>query len=125
MRVGVPKEIKDNEFRVGLTPASVRELVRHGHSTLVETLAGEGVGFSDEDYRAAGASVVQMADEVFAEADLIVKVKKPQAGAGILLGGVPGVPRAKVIILGGGVSGSNAARMAVGLEADVTVIDKS
>jgi alanine dehydrogenase len=200
MRVGVPKEIKDNEFRVGLTPASVRELVRHGHSTLVETLAGEGVGFSDEDYRAAGASVVPMADEVFAEADLIVKVKepqpwetarltshhslftylhlapdlqqasalvesgctaiayetvtdnkgrlpllapmseiagrmaiqvgahwleKPQAGAGILLGGVPGVPRAKVIILGGGTSGSNAARMAVGLEADVTVIDKS
>ncbi len=200
MRVGVPKEIKAKEFRVGLMPASVRELVHHGHEVLVETRAGAGVGFDDEAYRAAGAEVVDGAEAVFARAEMIVKVKEPQAseiarlrpdqilftylhlapdrpqteglvasgataiayetvtdangrlpllapmsevagrmsvqvgahclekeqnGAGLLLGGVPGTPAAKVVVLGGGVSGTNAARMAMGMEAHVTVIDKS
>ncbi len=200
MRVGVPKEIKSEENRVGLTPGSARELVHHGHQLTVETHAGEGIGFDDAAYKAAGATIVATADEVFAAADLIVKVKEPQAveikrlkahhtlftylhlapdpvqakalmasgataiayetvtnergglpllapmsevagrmsiqvgahclekrqgGAGILLGGVPGVSAAKVVILGGGVSGTNAARMAMGLEAHVIVIDKS
>lgn len=200
MRIGVPKEIKSNENHVGLTPASVRELVHHGHSVVVETMAGYGIGFDDDDYRAAGARIVDSADEVFAAAELIVKVKepqpveikrlterhtlftylhlaadpaqanalmasgctaiayetvtndrgglpllapmsevagrmsvqvgahcleKPQGGAGVLLGGVPGVQAAKVVILGGGVAGTNAARMAMGLGADVTIIDKS
>jgi len=200
MRVGVPKEIKSEENRVGLIPASVRELVHHSHEVVVETHAGHGIGFDDEAYRAAGASIAKSADEVFARAELIVKVKEPQAveikrlqphhvlftylhlapdpiqakalmdsgatavayetvtnergglpllapmsevagrmaiqvgahclekrqgGAGILLGGVPGVAAAKVVILGGGVSGTNAARMAMGLEAHVIVIDKS
>jgi alanine dehydrogenase len=200
MRIGVPKEIKDNEFRVGLVPANVRELVHHGHEVLVERDAGAGIGFDDPDYRAAGAKIAGGAAETFAAADLIVKVKEPQAGeisllregqtlftylhlaaepeqtkglmesgvtaiayetvtdargglpllapmsevagrmsiqvgahclekeqggAGILLGGVPGVPKARVVILGGGVVGTNAARMAMGMEAKVTVIDKS
>jgi alanine dehydrogenase len=200
MRVGVPKEIKSNENRVGLVPGSVRELVHHGHSVVVETKAGYNIGFEDQDYRNAGATIVNDAAEVFANADMIVKVKEPQAveieklterhtlftylhlapdpaqakgliksgataiayetvtndrgglpllspmsevagrmsiqvgahclekrqgGMGVLLGGVPGVPAAKVVILGGGVSGTNAARMAMGLEAHVVVIDKS
>jgi len=200
MRVGVPKEIKSEENRVGLVPASVRELVHHSHEVIVESHAGSGIGFDDDAYRAAGATIARSADEVFSRADLIVKVKEPQpveiqrlqphhvlftylhlapdpvqakalmasgctavayetvtndrgglpllapmsevagrmsiqvgahclekrqGGAGILLGGVPGVAAAKVVILGGGVSGTNAARMAMGLEAHVIVIDKS
>jgi alanine dehydrogenase len=200
MRIGVPKEIKNNENRVGLVPGSVRELVEHGHSVFVERHAGQAIGFDDSDYSAAGATVLATADEVFASADLIVKVKEPQpqeiarlterhtlftylhlapdpeqakglmksgctaiayetvtnargglpllspmsevagrmsiqvgahclerrqGGMGVLLGGVPGVPAAKVVVLGGGVSGTNAVRMAMGLEAQVVVIDKS
>jgi alanine dehydrogenase len=200
MLVGTPKEIKTHEYRVGLVPASVRELIHRGHKVVVETGAGLGVGFDDEAYRNAGAEVVGSAAEVFAKAEMIVKVKEPQpgeismlrdgqvlftylhlaadkaqaegllkrgvvgvayetvtdrhgglpllspmsevagrmavqvgahclekeqGGAGVLLGGVPGVPAAKVVILGGGVSGTNAARMAMGVEAYVTVIDKS
>jgi len=200
VKIGVPKEIKTQEFRVGLTPAGVRELVGLGHQVRVERGAAAGIGITDDAYRGAGAAVVDTAEEVFAEADLVVKVKEPQAqeiarlrpgqvlftylhlaadraqteallrsgatciayetvtdrhgtlpllapmsevagrmsvqvgahclekepgGAGILLGGVPGVPPAKVVVLGGGVSGTNAARMAVGLEASVTIIDKS
>ena len=200
MLVGVPKEIKDREDRVGLVPASVRELVAHGHQVLVETLAGRGIGMDDATYRAAGAEVVDTADEVFSRADMIVKVKEPQAaerrrlrenqilftylhlapdpdqardlmasgatsiayetvtaangtlpllapmsevagrmapqvgahslenaagGMGVLLGGVPGVLPAEVVILGGGVAGTNAAMVAIGLGADVTVIERS
>ncbi len=200
MRLGVPKEIKSHEYRVGLVPASVRELVHHGHTVLVETGAGAGIGFEDDAYRAAGAEVADAAAEVFRTAELIVKVKEPQpqevrmlregqvlftylhlaadpgqtkglmdsgviaiayetvtdeggglpllapmsevagrmsiqvgahclekeqGGAGVLLGGVPGVPAGKVVIVGGGVAGTNAARMAMGLEAHVIVIDKS
>ena len=200
MKVGVPKEIKTHEYRVGLTPAGVRELAIHGHQVFVERNAAAGIGIGDDAYRAAGAAVADSAAEVFANADLIVKVKEPQpaeiamlrqgqvlftylhlaadkaqtmglmhtgatsiayetvtdrygtlpllapmsevagrmsvqvgahclekeqGGAGILLGGVPGVAPAKVVVLGGGVSGTNAARMAVGLEASVTIIDKS
>ena len=200
MRIGVPKEIKTHEYRVGLTPAGVRELAMHGHQVTVERNAAAGIGIADDAYRAAGATVADSAAEVFATADLIVKVKEPQppeiamlrqgqvlftylhlaadkaqteglmhtgatciayetvtdrsgalpllapmsevagrmsvqvgahclekeqGGAGVLLGGVPGVAPAKVVVLGGGVSGTNAARMAVGLEATVTIIDKS
>lgn len=200
MRVGCPKEIKNNENRVGLVPGSVRELTHAGHTVTVETKAGWGIGFSDDDYRAAGATIAPDAKAVFAAAEMIVKVKEPQpqeialltpqhilftylhlapdpdqakalmksgciaiayetvtndrgglpllapmsevagrmaiqvgahclekrqGGSGILLGGVPGVPAAQVVILGGGVSGTNAARMAMGLEAQVTVIDRS
>jgi alanine dehydrogenase len=200
MLIGVPKEIKNHEYRVGMTVASVREVVRHGHQVLVETQAGNGIGQSDAQYTAAGAQIAANAEEVFARAELIVKVKEPQpaecerlregqvlftylhlapdpkqaasllesgcvaiayetvtdahgglpllapmsevagrmsvqagahslekaqGGAGVLLGGVPGVSPARVVILGGGVVGSNAARMAVGLEAHTTVIDKS
>lgn len=200
MRIGVPKEIKSHEYRVGLTPGSVRELVHHGHQVMVESKAGEGIGCSDAAYRAVGASVVDNAAEVFATADLVVKVKEPQpaeiallregqvlftylhlapdpeqtkgliqsgvtaiayetvtdahgrlpllapmsevagrmavqvgthclekeqGGIGVLLGGVPGVPPGNVVILGGGVVGTNAARMAVGLGARVVILDKS
>jgi alanine dehydrogenase len=200
VKIGVPKEIKTHEYRVGLTPAGARELSMHGHQVTVEHNAAAGIGISDDAYRGAGATVVDTAAEVFATADLIVKVKEPQpseiamlrqgqvlftylhlaadkaqtvglmhtgatciayetvtdragtlpllapmsevagrmsvqvgahclekeqGGAGILLGGVPGVAPAKVVVLGGGVSGTNAARMAVGLEASVTIIDKS
>jgi len=200
VKIGVPKEIKTHEYRVGLTPAGVRELVLHGHQVAVERGASVGIGITDDAYRAAGADVVDTAEEVFAAAELIVKVKEPQpgeiamlrqghvlftylhlaadkvqteglmhsgatciayetvtdrtgalpllapmsevagrmsvqvgahclekeqSGAGVLLGGVPGVTPAKVVVLGGGVSGTNAARMAVGLEASVTIIDKS
>ena len=200
MLVGVPKEIKVHEYRVGLTPSSVRELVHHGHQVVVETNAGAGIGFGDDAYRAVGAEVLASPAEVFAAADMIVKVKEPQereygllragqilytylhlapditqtqglidsgciavayetvtngrgglpllspmsevagrmsvqvgahclekeqGGSGMLLGGVPGVAAAKVVIIGGGVAGTNAARMAMGMEAHVTVIDKS
>ena len=200
MKIGVPKEIKTHEYRVGLTPAGARELVLHGHTVLVEQGAGAGIGSGDDAYRAAGASILPSAEAVFADAETIVKVKEPQpaeiarirpgqvlftylhlaadreqtlgllrsgatciayetvtdsfgtlpllapmsevagrmavqvgahclereqGGAGILLGGVPGVPPAKVVVLGGGVSGTHAARMAVGLEASVTIIDRS
>lgn len=200
MLIGVPKEIKTHEYRVGLTPGSVRELAHHGHRVVIETGAGAGIGFDDASYRAAGAGISASAAEVFAAAELVVKVKEPQpqevsllregqvlftylhlaadkvladglvgsgvvaiayetvtdargglpllapmsevagrmavqvgahclekeqGGIGVLLGGVPGVPAAKVVILGGGVSGTNAARMAMGMEAYVTVIDRS
>jgi alanine dehydrogenase len=200
VKIGVPKEIKTHEYRVGLTPAGVRELTMHGHQVTVEHNAAAGIGISDDAYRVAGATVADSAAEVFAGCELIVKVKEPQpaeiamlrqgqvmftylhlaadkvqtaglmntgatciayetvtdrsgalpllapmsevagrmsvqvgahclekeqGGAGILLGGVPGVAPAKVVVLGGGVSGTNAARMAVGLEASVTIIDRS
>jgi len=200
MKIGVPKEIKNHEYRVGLTPESVSELVKHGHNVLIETNAGNGIGASNFDYIAAGAKIVDTADEVFEAAELIVKVKEPQAierkrlrphhllftylhlapdpeqtkdllesgatcvayetvtdakgglpllkpmsqvagrlsvqagaaalekskgGRGVLLGGVVGVAPAKVTIIGGGVVGANAAEMAVGLGADVTILDRS
>jgi alanine dehydrogenase len=197
--VGVPREVKSAERRVGLTPASVREVVAHGHAVVVERGAGTGTGSSDDHYRAAGADIVESGEEVFGRADLIVKVKEPQpeerrllrpgqvlfgylhlapdaaqtadlvargvtaiayetvtgragglpllapmsqvagrmsiqagahalesaqGGAGVLLGGVPGVPPARVVVIGGGVVGENAVQMAVGLGADVTVLDR-
>jgi alanine dehydrogenase len=200
MKIGVPKEIKIHEYRVGLVPAGVRELVDAGHQVLVQSGAGAGIGFDDKHYQSAGANIAARAVDVFATADLIVKVKEPQlseckllrdgqtlftylhlaadrtqaealiasgataiayetvtaadgslplltpmsevagrmsiqvganclqkanGGFGVLLGGVPGVPPAKVLILGGGVSGTHAAEMAVGLRADVTVVDRS
>jgi len=200
MLIGVPKEIKNHEYRVGMSPASVREAVAHGHAVMVETLAGGGRGATDEVYRTAGATVVERAAEVFAESDIIVKVKEPTAveraqlregqvlytylhlapdpvqtrelvdsgaiciayetvtsaqgglpllapmskvagrmavqaaayclehphgGLGMLLGGVPGVDPAKLVILGAGVVGTHAAHMAVGLGADVWVLDRS
>src|SRR3954471_20504860 len=198
MRVGVPKEIKNHEYRVGLTPSSVAELVAAGHEVIVETQAGMGIDFDDEDYSRVGARIAATAAETFAAADMVVKVKEPQAqeialleprhllftylhlapdpeqakglmasgatciayetvtardgslpllkpmsevagrmsiqvgahylekeqgGRGVLLGGVPGVAPAKVAILGGGVSGVNAAQMATGMRADVTIYD--
>jgi len=170
MLVGVPKEIKDNEFRVGMTPAVVTELVHHGHSVLVETSAGLGSGLTDDEYREAGATIVGNASEIFARADMVVKVKEPQeaerkmlrsgqtlftylhlapdlpqtedagrlapqvgahalekasGGRGILLGGVPGAPAADVLIIGGGVSGTHAATIALGMGAHVTILDRS
>ncbi|WP_119301454.1 alanine dehydrogenase [Dongia deserti] len=200
MLIGVPKEIKNHEYRVGLTPSSVRELVHHGHKVLVESKAGAGIGFDDATYQAAGAGIAASAAEVFGQAEMIVKVKEPQpveckmlrkgqllytylhlapdpeqtegllksgctaiayetvtsargglpllapmsevagrmsvqvgahylekaqGGAGILLGGVPGVRAANVVVIGGGISGTHAVRMALGMEAVVTVIDKN
>lgn len=200
MRIGVPKEIKVHEYRVGLTPGAAREYVAAGHSVMVETGAGAGIGASDEHYRKAGAVIADTAAEIFATADLIVKVKEPQlrewrqlregqilftylhlapdpeqakglmasgctaiayetvtdargglpllapmsevagrlsieaagsalkrsaGGRGVLLGGVPGVVPARVVVIGGGVVGTHAARMAVGLGAEVTVLDRS
>jgi alanine dehydrogenase len=200
MKVGIPKEIKTLEFRVGMTPAGVRELVHDGHEVIVETNAGLGIAMFDEDYERAGAKVADTAEDVFAAADMIVKVKEPQlnecamlrddqvlftylhlaadpaqtkalvesgttaiayetvtasdgslplltpmsevagrlsiqsgayhlqkanGGRGVLLGGVPGVAPGRVIIIGGGVSGTNAADMAIGLGADVTILDRS
>lgn len=200
MRIGVPREIKNHEYRVGLTPASVRELTHHGHEVIVETDAAAAIGLPDEAYVQAGAHIAEKAGAVFEAAEMIVKVKEPQpdecrmlkpgqvlftylhlapdpeqtrllrdsgavaiayetvtdrhgglpllapmsevagrmaiqagahcleraqGGRGVLLCGVPGVPAAKVVILGGGVVGTNAARMAMGLEAHVTVIDKN
>ena len=199
MLIGVPREIKPQEYRVGLTPESVTELVHRGHEVLVETQAGAGIGADDTSYRAAGARIAEDAQSVFAQAELIVKVKEPQAaerallrpgqvlftylhlapdpdqardllaskavciayetvtdahgglpllkpmsqvagrlsiqagatalerehgGRGLLLGGVPGVAPARVVILGGGVVGFNAAQMAVGMQADVTILDR-
>ena len=198
MIIGVPKEIKNNEFRVGLTPGGVREFVAHGHSVLVENSAGEGSSFADGEYAGAGAEMVASAEDVFARADMIVKVKEPQAveiarlrpgqvlytylhlapdfeqtqgliaskavciayetvelpnrtlpllapmsevagrmaaqvgatylqkpfgGRGVLMGGTPGVPGAKVVVLGGGVVGTNAAYVAMGMGAQVTIMD--
>jgi alanine dehydrogenase len=200
MRVGVPREIKNHEYRVGLTPPSAAELIAAGHEVIVEAGAGSGIDFTDADYRQAGATIVASAASIFARADLIVKVKEPQpdeialleprhilftylhlaadkpqaeglmasgatciayetvtspnrslpllkpmsevagrmsiqvgahylekeqGGRGILLGGVPGVAPARVAILGGGVAGLNAAQMAVGQRADVTIYDIS
>ncbi|HEY1630361.1 MAG TPA: alanine dehydrogenase [Rhizomicrobium sp.] len=200
MRLGVPKEIKNHEYRVGMTPAAVRELTSRGHEVFVETNAGEGIGLHDSMYTRVGAKMLPNADEVFAAADMIVKVKEPQpveikrlregqtlftylhlapdpdqtkglidsgatciayetvtdsrgglpllapmsevagrmsiqagahsleiaqGGRGMLLGGVPGVPAAKVVVLGGGVVGTNAARMAMGMEAHVIILDVS
>jgi len=200
MKVGVPKEIKILEYRVGMVPAGVRELVHDGHEVIVEANAGAGIGMSDADYQAAGATVVATAKEVYDAADLIVKVKEPQleecgmlrpdqvlftylhlaadpaqaealvksgataiayetvtasdgslplltpmsevagrlsiqagayalqkanGGRGVLLGGVPGVAPGKVLVIGGGHAGTNAAEMAVGLGAQVTILDRS
>ena len=198
MLIGVPKEIKNHEYRVGLTPTSVREAVANGHKVWVETDAGHGIGADDAEYTKAGATIIPTAAEVFAKADMIVKVKEPQAverkmlregqilytylhlapdpeqtkdlvnsgavciayetvtsprgglpllapmsqvagrmsvqsgahclekaqgGRGVLLGGVPGVPSAKVAILGGGVVGTNAAAIALGMGADVSILE--
>ena len=200
MRIGVPKEVKVREYRVGLTPTSVRELTAHGHGVLVETGAGSGIGMDDAAYERAGAQIARTAADVFAAADLILKVKEPQpaerrmlrpgqvlftylhlapdpdqarelmaskatciayetvtspmgtlpllapmsevagrmavqvgahflekahGGAGILLGGVPGVDPAKVVVIGGGVVGTNAIEIALGMGADVWVLDRN
>jgi alanine dehydrogenase len=200
MRIGVPKEIKNHEYRVGLVPAGVRELVADGHEVVVQSSAGAGIGLDDAVYQNAGAKIVATAAEVFSLADLVVKVKEPQlaecrmlrrgqtlftylhlaadleqakalmasgataiayetvtspdgslplltpmsevagrmsiqvgasclqkanGGNGVLLGGVPGVAPARVVVLGGGVSGTSAAEIAVGMRADVTVVDRS
>ena len=200
MKIGVPKEIKVHEYRVGMVPAGVKELVQAGHQVQVQTGAGAGIGCNDDTYRSAGATIAKGAEEIFASSDLVVKVKEPQlaecrmlrpgqvlftylhlaadreqtlalmaagataiayetvtavdgslplltpmsevagrmsvqvgasclqkanGGCGVLLGGVPGVAPAKVIVLGGGVSGTHAAEMAVGLRAEVTVVDRS
>ncbi len=200
MLIGIPKEIKNNEFRVGLTAAGVRELVAGGHQVIVETAAGSGIGMDDDCYRAAGAEIVDTPEALFERAGMIIKVKEPQpgecvmlsegqllftylhlapdptqtelllasgataiayetvtdtrgglplltpmsevagrmsiqagaqclekshGGAGRLLGGVPGVHPAEVVVIGGGVVGTNAIRMAMGLEARVTVLDRS
>lgn len=200
MRIGVPKEIKNHEYRVGLTPESVAELVANGHELFVETQAGSGIGAADEVYEAAGAKILPKAADVFDIAEMIVKVKEPQAveramlkpgqilytylhlapdpeqtkdlvasgavciayetvtdsqgglpllkpmsqvagrmsiqagatalekahgGRGVLMGGVPGVAPAKVVVVGGGVVGFNAAQMAVGMHADVTILDRN
>lgn len=198
MKIGIPKEIKNNENRVGATPAGVKELVAHGHTLFVQHTAGEGSGFSDNEYAAAGATILPTIEDVYATADMIIKVKepiapeyklirkgqllftyfhfasdralteamvesgatciayetvtdrdnrlpllipmsevagrmsiqegarfleKPQGGRGVLMGGVPGVKPAKVLVLGAGVVGRNAALMAAGLGADVTITD--
>lgn len=200
MKIGIPKEIKNNENRVGATPAGVKELIKHGHDLYVQHTAGEGSGFSDEEYAAAGATILPTIEDVYATAEMIIKVKepiepeyslvrkgqvlftyfhfasdlplteamiksgavciayetvrdrqgtlpllipmsevagrmsiqegarfleKPQGGRGVLLGGVPGVRPAKVLVLGAGVVGRNAALMAAGLGADVTITDIS
>lgn len=200
MIVGIPTEIKNNENRVAITPAGVHELVRHGHKVLVQAGAGLGSGFSDSDYSTEGAEIAANADEVWAQSDLLLKVKEPIAaeyskmrqgqvlftylhlaasqectdailksgttaiayetvqldnrqlpllqpmsevagrlsaqigayqlmknagGRGVLMGGVPGAPKAKVVVIGGGVAGEHAATMALGMQADVTVIDIS
>ncbi len=200
MRVGVPKEVKDDEYRVAITPAGVREMVEHGHDVLVEAAAGEGSAISDSEYEVQGARIVSAAADVFAEAEMVLKVKEPQpdeiqmlrpdqllftylhlapdpvqtrglcssgatclgyetvedahgrlpllapmseiagklatqagafmlekplGGRGILLGGVPGVAAANVMVIGGGVVGLNATFIAIGMEADVFVFDRS
>ncbi|MGB8813995.1 MAG: alanine dehydrogenase [Paracoccaceae bacterium] len=200
MKIGCPKEIKPQEYRVGITPNAAREAIAHGHTVLIETNAGTGAGFPDADYIAAGAKIIATAEEIFASAEMIVKVKEPQpierarlregqllftylhlapdpeqtadllksgvtaiayetvtddrgglpllapmsevagrlapqvgawtlqkanGGRGVLLGGVPGVSPARVLVIGGGVVGTHAAKIAAGMGADVTVIDRS
>ena len=200
MKIGIPKEIKNHEYRVGLPPAGVKELVSNGHSVLVQKNAGTRIGFNDDAYRGVGATISDSAEEIFSAADMIVKVKEPQpeeckqlsenqilftylhlapdpkqcellvqsgatciayetvtdqagtlpllapmsevagrlsvqaaahyleishGGSGVLMGGVPGTPPAEVLILGGGVVGVNAAKMAVGLGATTTILDRS
>ena len=200
MKIGCPKEIKPQEFRVGMTPNAALEAVAHGHEVLIETGAGVGAGFTDADYTSAGATIIATAAEVFATSDMIVKVKEPQAGErkmlregqllftylhlapdpdqtrdllassctaiayetvtdrsgglpllapmsevagrlapqvgawtlqkgnggrGVLMGGVPGVGPARVLVIGGGVVGTHAAKIAAGMGADVTVLDRS
>lgn len=200
MKVGIPKEIKDNEYRVAITPSGVQALVAHGHQVMVEHNAGLGSTFTDEDYHAAGAKLVDSADEVFAQSDMILKVKEPQpsecvklrenqllftylhlaasreltegvmksgcnaiayetiqmpngslplltpmseiagrmsvqvgaqylekrnGGRGVLMGGVSGVPSANVVIIGGGVTGTQAAKVALGMGAFVTILDRN
>ncbi|OSQ27638.1 alanine dehydrogenase [Thalassospira sp. MCCC 1A03138] len=200
MLIGIPKEIKNHEYRVGLTPSSVREVTAHGHDVIIETNAGAGIGCSNDDYVSAGAKIVDTAAEIFAKSEMIVKVKEPQkveyeqlregqllftylhlapdpeqtagliksgvtaiayetvtdkngglpllapmsevagrmapqvgaaalqkanGGRGMLLGGVPGVAPAKVVVIGGGVVGTNAARIAAGMGADVIILDKN
>jgi len=200
MKIGVPKEIKNHEYRVGLTPASANELVSHGHEVVIETNAGAAIGFDDQQYKKAGAAIASNAEDIFSTSEMIVKVKEPQpnecrqlredqilftylhlapdpeqarlllasgascvayetvtdskgglpllapmsevagrlsiqaaahhlekaqGGSGVLLGGVPGVEPGNVVIIGGGVVGINAAQMAIGMGADVTIIDKS
>ncbi|MBN1009085.1 alanine dehydrogenase [Amphritea pacifica] len=200
MLIGIPKEIKNNEFRIGMTPAGVRELVSHGHTVMVQRDGGTAIGLQNEQYEAAGALLIDTPEEIFDRAEMIIKVKEPQpdecrmlrpgqllftylhlapdpeqtrllvesdciaiayetvtdaqgglpllapmsevagrmaiqagahalekaqGGMGVLLGGVPGVAPAKVTVIGGGVVGINAARMAMGLGADVTILDRS
>ncbi len=200
MLIGVPKEIKNHEYRIGLTPAAVREYVENGHDVIIENNGGAAIGFTNDQYIEAGASIVDTPEEIFARADMIVKVKEPQAveramlkpgqilytylhlapdpeqtkdlvdsgavciayetvtdnqgglpllkpmsqvagrmsvqagatalekahgGRGVLMGGVPGVAPAKVVVIGGGVVGFNAAQMAVGMHADVTILDRN
>lgn len=200
MIIGVPKEIKNHEYRVGLTPAAAKEFIAHGHDVIVETNAGTAIGFTNDQYVDAGAKIIDTAEEIFATAEMIIKVKEPQpneclmlregqtlytylhlapdptqtkllvesgatciayetvtdhagglpllapmsevagrmsiqagahhlekaqGGSGTLLGGVPGVAPAKVLVVGGGVVGTNAAKMAVGMGADVTILDRS
>ncbi|TDF41678.1 alanine dehydrogenase [Alteromonadaceae bacterium M269] len=200
MLIGVPKEIKNHEYRVGLTPGAVKEFINHGHQVIVQTNAGTAIGFDDQQYTDAGASILNTAEEIFEKAEMIVKVKEPQpnecrmlskgqtlytylhlapdpqqtqllvesgatciayetvtdnkgalpllapmsevagrmaiqagahylekayGGSGTLLGGVPGVAPGKVLIIGGGVVGTNAAKMALGLGAEVTILDRS
>jgi alanine dehydrogenase len=200
MLIGVPKEIKNHEYRIGLTPGGVKELVQNGHQVMVQLDGGQSIGFDNEQYQQAGAEIVDLAEDVFARADMIIKVKEPQpaeckmlrpgqilftylhlapdpeqtallvesgatciayetvtsdgrglpllapmsevagrmsvqagahnlekaqGGNGMLLGGVPGVEPAKVLVIGGGVVGINAARMAMGMGADVTLLDRS
>lgn len=200
MIIGVPKEIKNHEYRVGLTPASVHECVVHGHTVLVQTNAGGGIGASDDDYRTVGAKIIDEASDIFAKADMVIKVKEPQAieramlregqilytylhlapdpeqtkdlvnsgaiciayetvtspygglpllapmskvagrmavqagahcleqpqgGLGVLLGGVPGVEPAKVVILGAGIVGTHSAHIAIGMGADVWIFDNN
>lgn len=200
MLIGIPKEIKNNEYRIGMTPAGVRELISHGHKVMVQRDGGSAIGLLNEQYEAAGAQLIDTPEEIFATTEMIIKVKEPQpneckmlrpgqllftylhlapdpeqtrlliesdciaiayetvtdshgglpllapmsevagrmaiqagahaleksqGGMGILLGGVPGVAPAKVTVIGGGVVGINAARMAMGLGADVTILDRS
>jgi alanine dehydrogenase len=200
MLIGVPKEIKNHEYRIGMTPAGVREVIAAGHQVIIQKDGGKEVGFTDEQYVSAGASIIDTPEEIFSKAEMIVKVKEPQeneckmlrsgqllftylhlapdpkqtelliksdavaiayetvtddhrglpllapmsevagrmaiqagahalekaqGGVGVLLGGVPGVAPAKVVVIGGGVVGVNAARMAIGLGADVTILDRS
>ena len=200
MKIGCPKEIKPQEFRIGITPATAGEAVRHGHDVFVQAGGGAGAGFTDDDYRAVGVTIIETAAEIFATADMIVKVKEPQpaeramlregqilftylhlapdpaqthdliasgatciayetvtdergglpllapmsevagrlapqvgawtlqkanGGRGVLMGGVPGVGPANVVVIGGGVVGTHAAKIAAGMGADVTILDRS